>query len=114
MKTEPVLVAGGTVSVVGLIMAGLLMCVSLGWFSLTPEQLDAIKSFLIPAAAIIGPVVGALIARRFVTPTAAPRTPEGEPAVLVPAAQAQMLGIAPLDDPEAEPLPRWESGRDLR
>ena len=111
MKTEPVLTAG---AIAGVIMAGLAMAVSLGWLRLDEAQMGSIQTFLVAALALGVPVVGALIARRFVTPTAAPRTPEGEPAVLVPAAQAQMLGIAPLDDPEAEPLPRWESGRDLR
>ena len=111
MKSEPVLTAG---ALSGVIMAALAMAVSLGWLRLDDAQMGSIQAFLVAALALAVPVVGALIARRFVTPTAAPRTPEGEPAVLVPAAQAQMLGIAPLDDPEAEPLPRWESGRDLR
>ena len=111
MNREPVLTAG---AISGVIMAGLAMAVSLGWLRLDEEQMGSIQTFLVAALALGVPVVGALIARRFVTPTAAPRTPEGEPAVLVPAAQAQMLGIAPLDDSEAEPLPRWESGRDLR
>ena len=111
MNREPVLTAG---AISGVIMAGLAMAVSLGWLRLDEEQMGSIQTFLVAALALAVPVVGALIARRFVTPTAAPRTPEGEPAVLVPAAQAQMLGIAPLDDSEAEPLLRWESGRDLR
>jgi len=111
MNREPVLTAA---AISGVIVAGLTMAVSLGWLRLDEGQMQAIQSFLLPLLGLLLPVVAALWARGKVTPTAAPRTPEGGPAVLVPAAQAQMRGIAPLDDPEAEPLPRWESGRDLR
>ena len=101
MKTEPVAVAGGAASIVGLIMAGLLMAGSLGWVRLTQEQLDAIRNFLIPFVAVVGPVLVAAWARGKVTPTAK-LTPgatvqdaAGQPAVLLSAAEARQLGIGP-------------------
>lgn len=118
MKNEPVLTAG---ALSGIIMAGLAMAVSLGWLRLDEAQMGSIQTFLVALLALAVPVVGALIARRFVTPTANPKTETGEPALLIPAAQAQMLGLVPLGDdpdapdaPEADPLPRWEAGRNLR
>lgn len=104
VQSEPALVAGGAAGVVALVMAGLIMLNSLGVLTLTPEQLDAIKSFLIPLVAVLGPVVVALFVRPRVTPTAklysgeTVQTADGQSAVLVPAAQAQMMGIVPLGE----------------
>ena len=95
MKTEPVLTAG---AIAGVIMAGLAMAVSLGWLNLADEQMTAIQAFVLPVLGLVLPIAAALWARGKVTPTAAPKTETGEPAVLIPAAQAQMLGIAPLGD----------------
>ena len=99
VQSEPALVAGGAAGVVALVMAGLVMLNSLGVLALSPEQLDAIKSFLIPLVAVLGPVVVALFVRPRVTPTAklepgaTVQAADGQPAVLIPAAQAEMLGI---------------------
>ena len=104
MKNEPLLIAGGAGSVVGLVMAGLLMLNSLNVLNLTPEQLDAIKSFLIPAVAVLGPLAVALVARPKVTPTAklepgaTVQAADGQPAVLIPAAQAQQMGFEVRND----------------
>ena len=107
VQSEPALVAGGAAGIVGAVMAFLLMAVSLGWVALSPEQLDSIRSFLmlaLPLVAVLGPVAAALFVRPRVTPTAkltagaTVQAADGQPAVIVPAAQAQMLGIAPLGD----------------
>ena len=101
MKTEPVLTAG---AIAGVIMAGLAMAVSLGWLRLSDEQMQAIQAFVLPVLGLVLPVAAALVARRFVTPTAkltagaTVQAADGQPAGIVPAAQAQMLGIAPLGD----------------
>ena len=90
MKTEPVLTAA---SIAGVIMAALAMAVSLGWLNLDDAQMGAIQAFVLPVLGLVLPVVAALWARGKVTPTAAPKTEAGEPAVLVPAAIAQAMGI---------------------
>ena len=94
MNREPVLTAG---AISGVIMAGLAMGVSLGWLKLDDAQMGSIQTFLVAALALAVPLVGALVARRYVTPLANPKTESGEPAVILPAAQAQMLGVASLD-----------------
>lgn len=97
MSREPVLTAG---VVAGLVMAFLTMAVSLGWLALTEAQLQAVEQFVLPAAGLLLPVALALWARGRVTPVTDPHTAAGEPAVLLPKAQAQALGIAP---PETGP-----------
>jgi hypothetical protein len=82
MKTEPVLTAA---ALAGIIVAGLSMAVSLGWLRLTPEQMQSVQAFILPLAALLLPVGAAFYARSKVTPTAAPRTPDGKAAVIVPA-----------------------------
>ena len=94
MNREPVLTAG---AVTGIIMAGLFMAVSLGWLHLNETQLGSIETFAGALLALLLPVLISLWPRSQVTPVAAPKTADGEPAVLLPAAQAQMLGVAPLD-----------------
>ena len=111
MKSEPVLTAG---ALSGVIMAALAMAVSLGWLRLDDAQMGSIQAFLVAALALAVPVVGALIARRFVTPTAAPKTPDGQPAVLIPTAQAQQMGIDPAAWTDGEPLPTGYGRKDLR
>jgi len=95
LESQPVAVAGGAVSGVALIMAGLLMLNSLGVLSLTEAQLDAIKTFLTPAVAVAGPIIASAWARQKVTPLADPHTEDSEPAVIVPVAQAQQMGLLP-------------------
>ncbi len=102
MTKDPVVnstyIAGAVQAV---IMLGLGMAVSLGWLTLNPEQMGSIEKFvtaLIALAVLIAPqVIAAFWARKQVTPVAAPRTATGEPAVIVPLATAQMLGVLPLD-----------------
>lgn len=105
MTREPVLVAGGAASVVALVMAALVMANSLGWLRLTEEQMNAIESFLLPLVAVVGPLVAAWWARGRTTPTADPKTPDGQPAMIVPVAQAQALGLTLAQWDESEPLP---------
>jgi len=94
MKTEPVLTAG---AITGVLMAGLFMAVSLGWLHLNESQLGSIETFAGALLALLLPILISLWPRSQVTPVDAPKTADGEPAVLLPAAQAQMMGIAPLD-----------------
>jgi hypothetical protein len=82
MKSEPVLTAA---AIAGVIMAGLAMAVSLGWLNLSDDQMQAIQSFVLPVLGLVLPVGAALWARRKVTPVAAPKTADGQPAALVPA-----------------------------
>ena len=92
VKSEPVLTAA---SIAGVIMAGLAMAVSLGWLALTDDQMKAIQAFVLPVLGLVLPVAAALWARSKVTPTANPKTEDGEPGVIVPVAQAQAMGILP-------------------
>ena len=99
MKSEPVITAA---AISGLVMAFLTMAVSLGWVQLSPEQMKAVEQFVLPAVAIFLPIVAAIFARRLVTPTANPKTATGEPAAIVPLAQAQAMGFAPPAGPEGK------------
>lgn len=82
MNREPVVTAA---AIAGVVMAFLAMAVSLNWLRLTPEQMDTIQAFILPTLGLLLPVGAALFARSKVTPTAAPKTPDGEAAVIVPA-----------------------------
>jgi apolipoprotein N-acyltransferase len=101
MKTEPVLTAAG---LSGFVMAFFAMAVAMGWIQLSDAQMQSVQAVVIPLAVFIVPLLAAWWARGRVTPTAklfsgeTIQTATGEPAVLVPAAQAQMLGIVPLGD----------------
>ena len=92
MKTEPVLTAG---AIAGVIMAFLGMAVSLGWLRLDEAQMKAVEAFVLPALALIVPIAAAWYARGKVTPTAAPKTVDGQPAALVPLEQMQAQTMAP-------------------
>src|SRR5574343_1486197 len=99
MNKEPVLSAQAIAAAISaVIMLGLGMAVSLGWISLNDTQMGSIEKFvgaLLALAVLIGPqLVAAFWARRKVTPLAAPKL-NGEDAVIVPLATAQMLGVAP-------------------
>ena len=93
MKTEPVLTAG---AITGVLMAGLFMAVSLGWLHLTETQLGTVETFAGALLALLLPILVSLWPRSQVTPLAAPKTEDGTPAVIIPAAQAQMLGVEEL------------------
>ena len=90
MKTEPVLTAG---ALTGVLMAGLFMAVSLGWLHLTETQIGTVETFAGGLLALLLPILISLWPRSKVTPVICPRTEDGEPAILIPAAQAEMLGI---------------------
>lgn len=81
MNREPVITVG---VITGIVMAFLAMAVSLNWLRVSSDQLNAIQSFLLPTLALVVPIVAAVYARMFVTPTAAPKTIDGQDAVLVP------------------------------
>ena len=95
MKSEPVITSA---AVVGLLMSFLLMAVSLGWLKLDESQMGTIEKFAVAAIPLVLTLAGAWYARRQVTPIAAPKTKDGEPAVIVPASmvspeiQAQIKG----------------------
>ena len=99
MSKEPVVnstyIAGAVQAV---IMLGLGMAVSLGWVNLSSDQMGSVEKFVtavIGLAVLIAPqVIAAYWARRKVTPLAAPRI-NGQPAMIVPLAQAQAMGLAP-------------------
>ena len=93
MNREPVLTAA---ALAGLIMAFLTMAVSLGWLRLTETQLGSVETFAGALLALLLPVLISLWPRSQVTPLAAPKTEDGTPAVIIPAAQAQMLGVEEL------------------
>ena len=100
MSKEPVVnstYSAGAVQAV--IMLGLGMAVSLGWINLSSDQMGSVEKFvtaIIGLAVLIAPqVIAAYWARRKVTPLAAPHTATGEPAMIVPLAQAQAMGLAP-------------------
>lgn len=88
MKSEPVLTAG---AIVGVIMSGLIMLVALKVVNLDDTQMGTIQAFLVALVPLLLTVGAALWARSRVTPTAAPKTKEGEPAVIVPQAQFQAM-----------------------
>jgi len=90
MNREPVLTAG---AISGVIMAGLAMAVSLGWLHLTETQIGTVETFAGALLALLLPILISLWPRSKVTPVICPRTEDGEPAILIPAAQAEMLGI---------------------
>lgn len=81
-----------------MIMAGLGMAVQVGWLTLSPEQLGSIENFIkafLALAVLIAPqIIAAFWARQRVTPIASPRI-DGQPAAIVPLAQAQAMGLAP-------------------
>ena len=109
MQTEPVRNAAAIgLAIQGAVMALVTMAASLGWINVNPDQMSAVEKAvgaLIGLGTLAAPLVLALWARGKVIPVAS----------LPPQVAAQMRGLAPLsDDPEAEPLPRWEAGRDLR
>ena len=74
IQNEPVLTAG---AIVGAIMATLAALVALGVIDITPEQMSAVEKALGAILALVLPVVGAWIARRYVTPVANPRDNDG-------------------------------------
>ena len=86
-------------AVQAVIMLGIGMAVSLGWFNLSGDQMGSIEKFVtavIGLAVLLAPqIIAAYWARKRVTPIAAPRTADGQPAALVPLAQAQAMGLAP-------------------
>lgn len=107
MKNEPVLSAQGIAAAVSaVIMLGLGMAVSLGWFNLNADQMGSIEKFLgalLALAVLVGPqIVAALWARRQVTPLAAPRTSTGEEAVIVPASLVSAQMMAQLDQAQQQ------------
>lgn len=102
MNREPVLTAA---ALAGLIMAFLTMAVSLGWLRLDEGQMQAIQAFVLPLAGLLLPLVAAWWARGRVTPTAEPATADGEPAILMPKAEAQAMGLDPAAWSDDEPLP---------
>lgn len=89
MSKEPVVSAQAIAAAVSaVIMLGLGMAVSLGWINLNDTQMGSIEKFvtaLLGLAVLVGPqLIAAFWARRKVTPLAAPKTKEGEEAILMP------------------------------
>ena len=91
MKSEPVITAG---VIVGVLMSFLVMAVSLGWLRLDESQMGTIEKFAVAAVPLLIALAGAWYARSKTTPVAAPKTPNGEPAVLVPQSQATPAQMA--------------------
>lgn len=76
IQNEPVLTAG---AIVGAIMATLAALVALGVIAISPEQMSAIEKALGAILALLLPIVGAWVARRYVTPVSNPRDNDGNP-----------------------------------
>ena len=99
MSKEPVVNSTYLAAAVqAVIMLGIGMAVSLGWINLSSDQMGSVEKFVtavIGLAVLIAPqIIAAYWARRKVTPLAAPRI-DGQPAMIVPLAQAQAMGLAP-------------------
>lgn len=126
LEGQPVLTAGAIAAAVqAAIVAIVTMLASFGWITVNPEQMGAIERTLAALSAlavlIVPQALALLWARQQVTPIASPATADGQPGVIVPVAQAQQMGILPREHDgnpgnpdELEPLPRWQSGRDLQ
>ncbi len=97
MNFDPVVVSG---AIVGLIMAGLAMAVSLKWINLDDTQMSSVQAFVVALVGLAVPIVAALILRRQVTPISNPKTKDGEPAVLIPQSQVTPAMMAALGQPE--------------
>ena len=83
MKREPVMLGGLIVAVLEMFI---LMCIQMGWISWDSGQVASFNNFIVALVALLAvgiPIAGAYIARAKVTPLAAPRTLDGEPAELV-------------------------------
>jgi len=91
MQREPVLTAS---AVAGVLLAFLSMSVALGWLRLDETQMQSIQAFVLPTLGLVLPLAAAWWARSQVTPTAAPRTENGQPAVLVPESQVTPTQMA--------------------
>jgi len=101
MQSNPVISAQAIAAgVSAVVMAFLAMLVSLGVISLNPSQMDSVQTFLTAAGALAVIVVPQLLAAfwasRRTTPTADPKTKDGEPLVTV--AQAQQMIAAQTED----------------
>lgn len=70
ITNEPVVTAA---SIASLISAIIIFVRSMGWLPITDDQF----ANLMAVVAIALPIIGALIARRFVTPLSAPKDNEG-------------------------------------
>lgn len=85
LKREPVALAGGIASaIVLLVVTFIAMMVKLEVWSLTPEQIEAIRDFTVALVGlavlvIATPFAAALIARIQTTPLNDPRDVDGEP-----------------------------------
>lgn len=76
IQNEPVLTAG---AIVGAIMATLAALVALGVIDISSDQMSAIGAALTAVFGLVLPIVGAWVARRYVTPVSNPRDNDGNP-----------------------------------
>ena len=82
MNRQPVITAG---TIAGIILAGWQVLVAQGMLEvLRPDAQDALNAFV----NLLVPIVAAVIASRFVTPTASPSLGEGQSVKLPDGAQA--------------------------
>lgn len=98
VKSQPVVSAAAIAAAVqAAIMAIVAMAVSLEWVRLDPEQMGAVERTLTALGAlavlVVPQIAAALWSRQQVTTLADPHTQGGEPAVLLPLAQAQAMGL---------------------
>lgn len=70
IANEPVVTAA---SIAALISSIIILARSMGWLQMTDEQFTNLMAVVVLAL----PIIGALIARRFVTPLIAPKDNEG-------------------------------------
>lgn len=105
MRSEPVVSAQAIAAAVqAAVMALVAMAASLEWIVIDPQQMGAVEKTLAAfgalAVLVVPQIAAAFYARNQVTPVRDPRTATGEPAVIVPLAQAQQMGLAPWDGNE--------------
>lgn len=98
LESQPVLTASGIAAAVqAAIVALITMAASFGWITVSPDQMTTVQGALTAIGALAVLVVPQLIAvlwaRGRVTPLADPHTKDKEPAVIIPVAQAQQMGI---------------------
>ena len=82
---EPVMVGGLVVALFG---AFVLFAMQMGWLDWNAEQLASFNNFITALVALVVPITVAYFVRKKVTPTADPRTTDGDPAVLLPKVDA--------------------------
>lgn len=100
LESQPVLTAHGIAALIQTAIVSIItMMASFGWITVNPEQMGAVErtlaAVLALAVAVVPQTAAFVWARQQVTPLADPHTKDKQPAVIVPVAQAQQMGLLP-------------------